>query len=255
MTVIFDETTESCDDFFGGKIKLIQPLKGYRAGVDPVLLAAALPRNLKGTMLDLGCGVGTAGLCALYGMAHLRLIGIEADENAAARAMRNAALNHFAENVEIFHQKLGASDFVDPLKTTEVDIAISNPPWFEQAHSQKATGSRGDGRQEGDIDLSVWLDYMIRKLRTGGLIAVIHRAHRLDDILQHFAGRVGNIKIIPIWSKAGQAAKHVIILGHKARKTPLKLMSGFVMHDASGQFLPEAKKIFMDASPLYYGEE
>ncbi len=255
MTFIFDENAESCDDFLGGKIRLIQPLKGYRAGVDPVLLAAALPRHLKGKILDLGCGVGTAGLCALYAMPHLELIGIEADAEAAHRAIRNAKLNDFAKNTEIHHQILGDESFMDPLKGDEVDIAISNPPWFEPAHSQRAEGSRGLGRQEENVSLDIWIDYMIRKLRTGGLMAVIHRAHRLDDILHILAGRVGNIKIIPIWSKPGQAAKHVIILGHKARKTPLKLMSGFVMHDKNGQFLPEAKGIFMDGAALYYGEE
>lgn len=255
MTFIFDKKTESYDDFLGGKIRLIQPLKGYRAGVDPVLLAAALPRNLKGKILDLGCGVGTAGFCALHHMPHLKLIGIEANKDAAERAFRNGKLNHFAENIQIFHEKLGSDNFIDPLKGDEVDMAISNPPWFEPAHSRKAEGSRGDGRQESDVSLDIWLDYMIRKLRTGGLIAIIHRAHRLDDILRIFTGRVGNIKIIPIWSKQGQAAKHVIILGHKARKTPLKLMSGFVMHDKNGQFLPEAKAIFMDGAALHYGEE
>ncbi len=255
MNLLWDKRTESCDDFLGGKLKIIQPLNGYRAGVEPVLLAAALPRNLKGKLLDLGCGVGTAGLCALYAMPHLKMIGIEADKEVAEKAMRNSQLNGMEEQIVIHHQTLGGADFTDPFKTDEVDIAISNPPWFELAHSQKAQGSRGSGRQEGNIDLASWLDYMIRKLRTYGLMAIIHRTHRLDDILQILSGRIGNIKIIPLWSKVGQPAKHVIILGQKARKTRLKLMAGFVMHDESGQFLPEAKSLFMDGNPLYYGEE
>lgn len=255
MDNIFNKEIETCDDFLGGKLRFIQPIKGYRAGVDPVLLAAALPNDLKGRLLDLGCGVGVSGLCALWRNPHLTMVGIESDEDAAQRCIRNAALNQMDDRVIVHHTCLGDTEFADPLKGEEVDIVITNPPWFEPAHSQKAQGSRGVGRQEGEICLDDWLDYAMRKLRTGGIIAIIHRANRSDDILRIFTNRVGNIKLIPIWSKKNQPAKHVIILGNKARKTPMHIMPGCVMHDDNGQFLPHAKDIFMKGSPLYYGEK
>lgn len=252
MTFIFDEKTETCDDFLGGKLRFIQPMNGYRAGVEPVLLAAALPINIKGRVLDMGCGVGTAGLCSLWHNPNLHMVGIEANHLATEHAKRNAILNNMGERAEIYEQILGDEDFVDPLKSDEVDAVITNPPWFEKAHSQRAEGSRGAGRQEGEISLDIWLDYCIRKLRTGGLIAIIHRSHRMGDILQIFKGRIGNIKIIPIYSKQYQPAKHVIILGNKARKTPLELRAGFIMHDAKGNFLAEAKDIFMKGRRLSF---
>lgn len=255
MDNIFNEKIETCDDFLGGKLQLIQPINGYRAGVDPVLLAAALPHDAKGRLLDLGCGVGTSGLCALWRNPKLTMVGIEADADAANRCARNAILNRMEDRVIVHHQHLGNPEFIDPLKGEEVDIVITNPPWFEPAHSQKAQGSRGNGRQEGDINLDDWLDYGLRKLRTGGLIAIIHRANRSDDILRIFTNRVGNLKLIPIWSKKNQAAKHVIILGNKARKTPMRIMPGCIMHSDDGEFLPHAKDIFMKGSPLYYGDE
>ncbi|MEY2961347.1 MAG: hypothetical protein RLZ60_1177, partial [Pseudomonadota bacterium] len=56
-------TDLSCDNFLNGKVRVWQPINGYRAGVDPVLLAAAVPAKSGQTVLELGCGVGTASLC------------------------------------------------------------------------------------------------------------------------------------------------------------------------------------------------
>ncbi|HEY2110716.1 MAG TPA: methyltransferase, partial [Dongiaceae bacterium] len=50
------------DAILGGLLRLRQPAKGLRTGIDPVFLAAAAPAT-KGRVLDLGCGVGTAALC------------------------------------------------------------------------------------------------------------------------------------------------------------------------------------------------
>jgi tRNA1Val (adenine37-N6)-methyltransferase len=50
MTTI--ETT--FDAFLGGRITLEQPTKGYRAGVDPVLLAASVPARAGQSVLELG---------------------------------------------------------------------------------------------------------------------------------------------------------------------------------------------------------
>src|SRR3546814_8190614 len=45
------------DAFLGGRVKLRQPEVGYRAAIDPVLLAAAVPAVAGERVADLGCGV------------------------------------------------------------------------------------------------------------------------------------------------------------------------------------------------------
>ena len=46
------------DKFLGGRLVISQPKKGYRAGVDPVILAASIPARSGESILELGCGVG-----------------------------------------------------------------------------------------------------------------------------------------------------------------------------------------------------
>jgi hypothetical protein len=55
------DTTD--DAILGGKLNLLQPKSGHRAGHDAILLAAAAPKSM--LALDLGAGVGTAGLAML----------------------------------------------------------------------------------------------------------------------------------------------------------------------------------------------
>ena len=65
MSVPASEPPCSEDTLLGGRVKLRQPRHGYRAAIDPVLLAAAVPAGHGDTVLDIGCGAGAAGLCIL----------------------------------------------------------------------------------------------------------------------------------------------------------------------------------------------
>ena len=60
---MFAEDQLSDDKFLCGRLRLLQPLQGYRAATDPVLLAAACPAEPGQSVLDLGCGAGAAALC------------------------------------------------------------------------------------------------------------------------------------------------------------------------------------------------
>ena len=73
----------SIDEFLGGKLKIKQPLRGYRAGVDPVLLAASVNAYEGEDILDLGCGVGVASLCLSQRISGLNIYGIEIQSDYA----------------------------------------------------------------------------------------------------------------------------------------------------------------------------
>ena len=67
----------SKDDFLGGAIKIWQPKNGYRAGMDPILLAATVNVSEGQKVLDLGCGVGTASFAIGFRVKKTKLYGIE----------------------------------------------------------------------------------------------------------------------------------------------------------------------------------
>jgi len=73
----FAEAELTEDAFLGGRLRLRQPAAGYRAAIDPVLLAAAVPAAAGDSVADLGCGVATAGLCLLARVPGARVSGLE----------------------------------------------------------------------------------------------------------------------------------------------------------------------------------
>src|ERR1044071_3667909 len=97
------------DRILGGRIQLRQPAAGYRVGIDPVFLAAAVPPRERGRALDLGCGVGAAALCLALRQPGLQVTGLEIQPTLAALAVGNAALNQMSGRLTIL-----AGDLLDP---------------------------------------------------------------------------------------------------------------------------------------------
>ncbi|MCZ8088489.1 MAG: methyltransferase, partial [Rhodobacteraceae bacterium] len=93
---MFPDDALSDDKFLMGRLRLLQPVKGYRAATDPVLLAAACPARAGETVLDLGCGAGAAGLCLATRVPGVVLAGLEVQPEYADLARRNADRNGVA---------------------------------------------------------------------------------------------------------------------------------------------------------------
>ena len=76
----------SDDMLFGGRVKLRQPVDGYRVAIDPVLLAAAVPARDEDPVLDIGCGTGAASLCLAARVQGCKVVGLERDHALAQLA-------------------------------------------------------------------------------------------------------------------------------------------------------------------------
>src|SRR5256885_16815406 len=79
------------DAFLGGQLRLRQPKSGHRAGHDAMLLAAATPARSGDRVIDLGAGIGAAGLAIAKRVAGIELFLVEIGEGLAALARGNAA--------------------------------------------------------------------------------------------------------------------------------------------------------------------
>src|SRR5512140_2420487 len=74
------------DAFLGGQLRLRQPKSGHRAGHDAMLLAAATAARPGDRVVDLGAGVGAAGLAVARRVAGIELVLVEIDPGLAALA-------------------------------------------------------------------------------------------------------------------------------------------------------------------------
>lgn len=242
-----DEAALTDDAFLGGRLRLWQPKRGYRAATDPVLLAAACRARPGQRVLDVGAGVGTAAFCLGARVGGVALEGVEREPEMAALSERNAERNGLA-------WRCAAADIAaapDWLRTASYDHVITNPPFFEPGRGGASDDRLRDGANRETTPLSAWLDFCLRRLRSRGELTVIHRAERLPEILVALSGRAGDAAALPLWPRAGRDAKRVIVRAVKDAKAPFRLAPGLLLHDGAGDgFSEAAEAVLRRSAPL-----
>lgn len=239
------------DGFLGGRLRILQPARGYRAGADAVMLAAACPARAGQRVLELGCGAGTAMLCLGLRVPGLALTGLELQPEYAALALRNAGAN--GVEADIVQGDLAAMPAA--LRGASFDHVIANPPYFIGGTTAPDPG-RGRARHE-DTPLPLWIDAALRRLHPGGTLTLIQRADRLAVILLALEGRAGSITILPLVARAGREAGRVIVLARKGGRGPLRLLSPFIIHAKTSHsadaedLTPAAQAVLREAAALW----
>jgi tRNA1(Val) A37 N6-methylase TrmN6 len=236
------------DTLLGGRVRLRQPLAGYRAAIDPVLLAAAAPANAGDSVLDIGCGAGAATLC-LAVRVPCRVTGIEAQRDLVRLAGDNIVLNDLAGRVSVM-----AGDLLRPpprLEPGSFAHVMANPPFLEaDAASPSPSRKKTTATVEGEADLAAWVRFALAMVRPKGSLTFIHRADRMERLLAQLAGRAGELIVFPLWAGHDKPAKRVIIRARKDVATPTRLTTGLVLHDADGRYTPAADAILRGGEAL-----
>lgn len=218
----------SLDGFLGGRLTLEQPVRGYRAGTDPVLLAAAVPARAGESCLDLGCGVGAASLC-LMARTGAACTGVELQPDYAALARANAARNGLAlEVVEGDATALPAE-----LRQRSFDHVFFNPPYFAEGAGTAAADPGRDRALRDRGDLEAWLSAATRRTRPKGTVTLIARTDRLPALLGCVPAVLGSLRVQPLAARGGRPAKRFILQGIKEGRAPFTLLSPLVLHDGS----------------------
>ncbi|WP_419321478.1 tRNA1(Val) (adenine(37)-N6)-methyltransferase [Caulobacter sp. ErkDOM-E] len=200
--------------------------------MDAALLAAACDAHSSDRVLEAGCGVGGALLAAATRRPGARFHGVERDPDAAGLARDNVALNDLADRVEISTGDIEAG--FRALGLPVFDAVISNPPFFDDPGALRAPSPAKTGAWMADGGLAAWTGFLLKAVREGGSITLIHRADRLADILALLAPKAGSFRIRPIQPFADAPAKRVIVRAIKTGKAPLVLLPALVLHERDG---------------------
>lgn len=216
----------------GGRVRLRQPARGYRAGMDAALLAAAVQARPAERIFEAGCGAGAVLMQIASRRPGVILTGLEREAPAADLARQNAELNGCADRTAILTGDV--ADGFRPLGLPLVDWAVSNPPFFDDETALRAPSPGKRAAWIADDGLVAWIDILMASVKDGGRILVIHRADRLADILGLLGEKCGSFAILPIQPFADQPAKRVLVRAIKRGKAPLVLHPALMLHDRSG---------------------
>lgn len=248
--------TVTRDAFLGGRLTVSQPRHGFRAGLDSVLLGAALAAG-RTNLLDLGCGVGTAALVALAHEPQLQ--AVLADQNVAmlALATTNAAENGFAERTQIVAADVtgkGTERRAAGLADNAFDAVIANPPFFaEDAGTLAGDASRAGARHMNSGALDLWVKTAAGCAAAGAEIIFVYPSESLSPLLAAFTQRFGAVTVLPLTPRPEAPANRVLVRGIKGSRAPLTLLASRALHDAEGRaFQPAFDAIFRGTARLVW---
>lgn len=247
---MFTDDQLSDDKFLGGRLRLLQPLKGYRAATDPVLLAAACPADGGEAVLDLGCGVGTAALCLGVRVAGVSLFGLELQPGYADLSRRNAD-----RNAIVFDVHDGDLRLMPRSLRRDFDHVIANPPYYPPGSSSSPIADRAKAMQ-AETPLSDWVTVASRRLAPGGWLTLICGADGLPEVLSALAPKLGSATVLPLAGREGRPAQRVLIQARKGGRTPFRLLGPFILHQGSTHdgdresYTPEASAVLRDGADL-----
>jgi tRNA1(Val) A37 N6-methylase TrmN6 len=249
MAVAADPTSD--DALLGGKLVLRQPLGGHRFGHDTVLLAAATPARRGEEAIELGAGVGAAGLALARRVEGLAVTLVEIEPRLAALAHENAARNKLATRVRAVCLDVSAkpAQFAAAgLSENSADHVLMNPP-FNAPHQPSPDRARRLARGASSDTLAQWIDTAARLLRPQGALTLIWRADGLAAVLAALT-QFGAARITPVYPKPAAAAIRVLVSATKNSRAPLTLLPGLLLADSDNKPTAAAEAILRDGAAL-----
>ena len=211
------------DSWYGGRLTLRQPEKGFKATTDALLLAAAIPQDAQ-HVLELGAGVGAASLALAARLDQVKVTAVERDEEIAALLAQNIDDNQMSARVvtvsgDAFDEK--------PHWEGRHDLVMMNPPY----NDHRSTLSDNEYRKAAMAtdDLARWIKAAAKGLVMKGRLVMISRSDKLDEIMKGLEADFGDISLKPIYTKTDDAAKRVLVSARKGVEGPLSILPSLML--------------------------
>jgi len=246
------------DAVLGGKLRLLQPRRGHRVGHDAILLAAAVPARIGEQAVDLGAGVGSAGLALAWRVGGLSVTLVEIDPALARLATENAQRNGLDDRVSTTELDVSApaSAFLAAgITPGSADHVLTNPPFNDPARHPASPDS---GRSRAHVARRGVLESFVttasRLLSARGTLTLIWRADQLAEIMAALTDEFGGLAILPVHAHPDAPAIRVLLRARKGSRAPLEIYPGLVLCDASGRPTPAAETVFRDGAALDFAQ-
>lgn len=233
------------DRLLGGRVVLRQAERGLRAGLDAVMLAAAVPAKPGERVLEAGSGAGQAMLCLMARVPGLAGVAVERDEELAALARENAAANGAA--VEVI-----AGDIADPAlraRLPRCHHAFANPPYWPGGTAPPERLRAGATHADA-VPLAAWAAFCTAPLLHRGSVTLVLPAARLAEGMAALRGAgCGAVVLLPLWPRAGEPAKRVLLQARRGSKGLDRVLPGLVLHEGTG-WSPAAERVLRGGAAL-----
>ena len=224
------------DALLGGRVTLLQPAHGFRASLDPILLARFVAPPF-GRILDIGCGTGAVSFVLLARDPAAKGVGVELQAPLAALATEGRARNGWTDRFDV-----RAGDVrVLALGAAQFDLVVTNPPFRPVSEGNVSPHeTRALSNHEVTLTLTEWVDVASRAVRPGGRVAAIFPADRALELGAALRARdLSPARLRFVHPRADRPAGRVLIEAVRAGRAPVVVEPPLVVHGDGARFTPE----------------
>jgi len=240
------------DYLLNKKVKIFQPLNGYRASIDAVILSSLVNAdNLKpgDMLLDVGSGTGAVSLCLAHRLKEkeVKITGLDIQKELVLLSNQSAVVNGFADFLHYECLDIRAKTMLSP---GSFNLVITNPPYSD--HDMPSPNkSKQLAHNHENFDLTGWLTFCSKMLKPKGELLLINRAEALNEILAVLHNKAGAIRILPIYSKQNQSAKRIAVIAKKGSRSITQILPPLYMHNEDSTYTAAAQRILRDAKGYF----
>ena len=235
---------ERLDDLQRNGLKIIQKTDGFCFGMDAVLLSGFASVKPGERALDLGTGTGIIPLLLSAKTKGDHFTGLEIQTEIMKMAQRSVALNGLEKKIDIIQGDIKEASRI--FGAASFDVVTSNPPYMNDAHGLK---NPGDVKAISRHEVLCTLEDVVREgtkaLKPGGRFYMVHRPHRLAEIItvmRQYKLEPKRIKFVHPF--ADKDANMVLIEAVRGGGAWLKLEPPVIVYKEPGVYTDEIYEIY-----------
>ena len=232
------------DSLFDGKLCVVQEKAGYRFSIDSILLAGLTGVAADDRVIDLGCGCGVVPLILSQRETAASYVGVEIQPQLAALARQNIETNCLNDRITLLEMDFRKVREYFPAES--FDLVLSNPP-YRRVDAGRINPNRQRAIARHEIFGSVSDVFSAGKylLPTGGRLAIIYPAERLDHLvgLAHELGFSAKVLTI-IYSRPSDPAKLVHLECRKGAGRQLRIEPPFYIYKEEGGYTHAMQRLY-----------
>lgn len=234
---------ERIDDLLTQNLHIIQSPEVFSFSMDAVLLGRFASVPARGRVLDLCTGNGVIPLL-LSTRTKATIEGVEIQERLAGMAERSIAMNNLQDRIIIHNADL--KGFHETAGHGMYDAVTVNPPYTALTGSDiKANMHEAIARHEIHCTLEDVVQACGKLVKQGGKVSMVHRPHRLADILTLMRKyRIEPKRIRFVHPRAGMEANMVLVEGLRDGKPEMRIMPPLIVYNEQGEYCEEIMTIY-----------
>lgn len=243
MTIDLKEH-ERIDELHRNGYRIIQRENAFCFGMDAVLLSGFAAVKPGEKALDLGTGTGIIPILLEAKTEGEHFTGLEIQEEMAEMASRSVKLNGLEEKIDIITGDIKEAGRI--FGGASFDVVTTNPPYMNDSHGLKNPElPKAIARHEVLCTLDDVVREGARVLRPGGRFYMVHRPHRLIEIITALTKyRLEPKRMKMVHPFVDKEANMVLIEAVRGGRSMIKVEKPLIVYKEPGVYTDEIYDIY-----------